>query len=321
MSNDTVLKNALNELGGDGDIEEVTKYLQPDHPSATTLLVGSTNEGFGNSASDIDILIVYPKDIYIQGWSSSKQGTTHEVDPLAKGGTAVRRHQELLILSPIKSAKLQISIIGEELILWIQNQISERLASTKSRINGAPPQRTRRGTTLTNDDLKILHRLYSGTVIHNESAANRFKLKLSESDFRDYLLALRAQEVIGEASDLVGFIKQHPATDHADTQVYLAQRLLLTAASLLTAAVGELNVGEKFIFRLVDRHSEAIEESLAERIRIIYPNFFAAKSLDLRGLLALVDDIIDRAAAISSFLNSDLISRKYKPLTQELDSI
>lgn len=312
MSGWNALKLILEKVNA--DIKAVEEYLSPDDPEATTLLVGSTNEGFGNSTSDIDILIVYPKDRFIDGWSANREGTVLEIDPLKRGGTSVRRPQELLILSPVKGAKLQISIVGEEGITWIQDQIIGRLESIKNRISGGPKEIKRKGVTLTLDDLKILHRFYSGTVIHNNSRTQEIRSRLSEQQFADYSLTLRTHDVLGSIEDLVGFFDQNPEGEE-ETKLYLLQEILLTLANAVLAAVGELNVGEKFQFRLLKRHQDKIGRDISQQIISAYRNLFNNSEIRLESFFETIDASFDRLAEISPLFASDIKARNYRAVS------
>ncbi len=297
-------------------VDELKRVRLTEDPEAAVLLVGSVNEGLGNARSDLDVLIIHPTDRYIEELTPHTGLTTRTISPTAFGGTAILRRDTVVVNRRLDSGvRLQLEITREDLIARLQEQARVYLDAARARISAPEAGAPRRGFRLGFLEHKLLHRVYSATEIRNGARAEALRAALPASDLTEYLVLAQANFLFGVVDDLLGIYEQRPLPD-PETRLFLLQQAIAKTTLLVLAAVGELNVGEKFSFRLLRHHARQAGPELVSRLTRMYRDRDLASPRLLPSVLELLDHAFARVSSLRPLFAANLRARGHTAFAQ-----
>jgi hypothetical protein len=246
------------------DPSEVMSNLNVGSADAAVLLVGSLNEGLAAPGSDIDFLVVYPPNHQVKDCGVDALARKF---PFSEEDAIFPQVNTIVVNRRIGSRHLlQIEITDAAAIRNLQDNVSARMNSVYARIQNKIGAKRRQGAALQPHDQVLIHRLNTGMVVKGDDLIGALRNRLSLEEFSQYLVIMRVYAVRSYVSDLEMFLETEDAVDTA-AQVYLHRRVIAGMASALLAGVGQTNAKEKFIFRLLSRHANAIGQDLVEELR------------------------------------------------------
>jgi hypothetical protein len=264
------------------DFTDLEKRITPDHPDAILLLTGTFAQGLATPTSDIDLLLVYPSDSYVHGFTASRTSETNDVYPLQEGDSVFPQDQGTIINRELSEGqKIQIYVTRADHITGVQNSVRARNDSFRARISGDHSRLRRDGRLLFFIDQLIMYRFYTGVVLHNTAGAEQIRNRLPLSELADNVAVRETSMIQGYFSDLRGLIAQSGQQEF-ETLLLIHQRMLVSLTVVLLAAVGEFCPQEKLLFRLLKRHAAAIGEDV-------------------------VNDLLERFTDLERFVRSDAL--------------
>lgn len=306
------VRETLREFNVDPD--EVLCHVVPDDPDSIVLFSGSLNEGLGNSRSDIDILIVYPSGRHIEGLPTSKMNSSTIITPAsARGAITTWQRDILVVFHKLKTEhRLNIFITNADIISFLQDQAASWLNFVQQCVAGNPP--SARGLALFFAEHRLLHRFYTGAVLHNDEKANKLRSRFPFEDFVQYTVFKKTRELNSVIEDLFGVLDKYPDSEE-ETKLLILQQAFMKLASVLLAAVGEANPGEKFLFRLVKRNRDKIGSGLVDRFLQVFRYLHPESTTNPQIALKLIDDVFSFVASLNPLFAADLKASGHKPFS------
>jgi len=260
------IENALTTLQLQGvNLDEFWRYAAPIDPNASVALAGSFAEGFSTPSSDIDILIVHPPGTRLKYWERCSDGKGEAVD-YAQGGHSVFPMRSSMIINHRLSTghKLQFNVTRADVIGSLQEDLSARIENAKSRIEQKSGSHIRPRYLLPYSEQKLLHRTYTGIALHGQAQLTEIKSRIPYHYLADLAGITHASLLLSTLSDLEGVCQSTPEDYH--TKQHLLTKALTSLTGVLVSACGEANVGEKFFFRLLEKNSSQLPDTLHDQI-------------------------------------------------------
>jgi len=308
-------EKALNEklLRWSAEIPEIKKYVTPHTTEVAILLTGSVNDGLANETSDLDFIELYNPSQFIPGWIQRDNEGREMLDPGSLGGFGIPQANFLYWHNALSSGRrIQRALSSVEQVEYLQDQVIARNESNLVRICGGKSPAIRGGVTLSDAELRFLQRIYTGTIIYNESLIERIKARLPIEELINYNLVRQLTLLESVIADIKGLSIER-FNDDQDTIVLLLRKALQHTSNIHLLTAGELNISEKLVYRLLKRHAEVIGEQKIDEIFAtlrLSPDDISAARDDIIGV---VDRHLEAAGKISSYLADDLRSRVKSP--------
>jgi len=291
--------------------------LPQDGLSHPAMLVGSVAEGFGNSTSDVDVMVIGSLDSIANGIGSADdlKGFSDLQSGKRAKAIAARMPTGGTIFHPLLAGhRVQLEVLSEE-------YISRRIRGIRSVLGGSrgeSPSEGDDGGMNTFGDFRILHRFMNGRPLQGAGSLESLREGLTRGDLADYFVAAHNITLNSFVEDFVGVRKKAHGAE-IETEALLIDRCLVTLAQLLLCAVGETSPGEKFIFRLQRRHADEIGTDLADEFQRIYMRSRQYAGGDVTPVLAFIDKVLDRCEELSPFFRTLAARTKRQHLNIEGD--
>jgi hypothetical protein len=282
------------------DLDELSTFLE-SHSNA--LLVGSVDEGFANATSDIDVIVLadVPQEDNLHRKldrsSSDKERLRNRSAKSAEGLSYQRTLKH--------GAKLQVQIVPKDLLNEFHRTVNESVEwldiftrSAEESLNSSVAM-----GSVTPEQLKVLHRVHTGTVIRGHEEIRRARGTLSQADLSKYVLFLQAVALGSSLTDLQGLVNE-PGRGATAGKILIGSYCLTRAAWMALAAIGETNVSDKLLFKLLGRHSRLVGAELTELIDAGYTGLFAGSGFDEDAYMELLNRVLDFVESKSPLIQS-----------------
>lgn len=276
---------------------------------AGALLTGSIAEGFSTPTSDIDIIVIYPAGRTLPGLPDDGAGQGEPV-ALLPGDASFPLTNSLIVNRPTAGGfKLQLELTTVDRVARLQARVTARMDNVRARLAGIEGSRHRKGVMLTVPEQKFMDRIYRGIPLNGGTIVERVRGAMPFSELTSHVAIIRSTTIYHLSSDLRGLCALHPSGE-VDTKAYLVQSLVIGAAGLLLASIGEINSSEKFYFRLLRRHDADIGGGLAATLGAAFLDAAALARTAPRQVEGLVASAFARAVTFCPLLEQEYAAWK-----------
>jgi hypothetical protein len=236
--------------------EEILSLVNKDE-HVMALLAGTVNQGLATPTSDIDFLLVYPDEYYVEGLDANSQGKVKRYIPRS-GESAFPTERTLIVnRTSVQGYKVQLTLAKASMVRHLQDTVKARNESVRARLAGDSRALHRRGKMLDLPGQLLIHRLYTGLPIHEEESVKQLTERIAYAEFLDNVSMRETAQVQGWLSDIQGLYALSGYSEKS-TFIFLYHKVFRHIASLLLASVGELSPQEKLLYRLLNQYADRI---------------------------------------------------------------
>jgi hypothetical protein len=285
------LKTDQEELGG----------LLDAH--SNSMLVGSVDEGFANATSDIDIIVLTDA---MQGDNLHRKLDSSASEKERFRNRSARSAEGLSYQRTLEhGAKLQVQIVPTALLHELHDVVNESVQWLDIFTRSAEESLSSSVAmgSVTTEQLKLLHRVHTGTALKGADEINATRASLSVAALSRYVLLLQAVALGSSMTDLQGVVSE-PGRGAPAGKVLIGSYCLARVGWMILAAVGETNVSDKLLFKLLAHHSGQIGSDLTESIAAGYTKLFSGSAFDEDSYMTLMNRALDFVEARSPFVQS-----------------
>lgn len=294
--------------------DQIMDFANIADDGAIVLLAGTFNQRLATPTSDIDLLLIYPEDRFVDGLSNSRLGTKLDVYPTRHDELSFPRENILIVNRTISTGqKIQTNVIRADYIKRLQDGIKARNDDMRGRLDGRHNNRRRVGRLIDFEEQVMLHRTYTGTALHNDAARLSLISRLPLTEISYNVSIRETSGVQSYISDLVGLTSLSGSAE-IETINLMEHKILMHLCGAVLASVDELSPQEKLMFRLLKRYSSEIGTDIVNDLLSRFRDRALLVREDPRSIIEFVKDIFSRLRTMD-----DYTRREYDLWNEETD--